>query len=478
MLFNSFEFLLFLPAVFGLYWWLNAYSLRLQNLFLWLAGYVFYGWWDWRFLVLLAASTLIDFMVAQQIDKHQDNRIRKRWLWVSLSAQLGMLGAFKYFDFFITSWAEAWASVGVTMDLPTLRLILPVGISFYTFQTLSYVIDVYRGKLSPCKDLVGFGAFISFFPQLMAGPIERASHMLPQFTQRRHFDTAQGIQGLRLIIWGFFKKVALADNCGVFVDDVFKHSQEYSSLTLALGAVAFAFQIYGDFSGYSDIAIGIGKLFGFELMSNFRVPYFSRTLSEFWKRWHISLSTWFQDYLFMPLAIQLRGLRKWGVALAVFLTFLASGIWHGANWTFVIWGGYHGLILAAEQGIRTLLPGRLPESETRWTLLQLPLVVGTFLLVSIGLVFFRADAVADALQYFQRMVHFGHGGTHFFPATRTVAYIGILIAFDWWYRADERTPLARLRMPRWVNQAVLLIVTLTVIRWFFSNEATFIYFQF
>lgn len=477
MLFNSIEFLLFLPAVFLLYWFVLQRNLKVQNLLLWVAGYVFYGWWDWRFLLLLAASTLIDYLVAQQIDRHDDDKPRKRWLYVSMFAQLGMLGVFKYFNFFITSWVDAWAGVGVTMHLPTLQIVLPVGISFYTFQTMSYVLDVYRGKLAPSRDIISFGAFISFFPQLMAGPIERATHILPQFTQPRVFNHDRAIQGMRLIIWGFFKKVAVGDNCGVFVDEVFRSPAQFSSITLVLGAVAFAFQIYGDFSGYSDIAIGSAKLFGFELMSNFRVPYFSRTVSEFWKRWHISLSTWFQDYLFMPLAIQLRNLRKWGVAIAVFFTFLVSGIWHGANWTFVVWGGFHGLLLASEQGLRTLFPGKLPEADARWRIWQLPLITTTFLLISIGLVFFRADSIAHAFTYFQGMARLG-GGNHYFPATRTIAYVLILVALDWWYRADERAPLARGKMPRWVNYALLILITLTVARWLFSNEASFIYFQF
>ncbi len=477
MIFNSLEFLLFLPGVFLVYWFLLKRSLRLQNLFLWGAGYLFYGWWDWRFLILLAASTFIDYFVAQQIARHEDDRLRKRWLMVSLVSQLGMLGVFKYFDFFITSWVDAWATVGVTMNIHTLQIVLPVGISFYTFQTMSYVLDVYRGKMEPCRDLISFGAFISFFPQLMAGPIERASRVLPQFTAERRFDYSQAIQGVRLIIWGFFKKVAVGDNCGVFVDDVFGAADKYSSLTLCLGAVAFAFQIYADFSGYSDIAIGSAKLFGFELMSNFKVPYFSRTISEFWKRWHISLSSWFQDYLFMPLALQLRNLRKWGVAIAVFLTFLTSGIWHGANWTFVIWGMYHGLLLAGEQGIRSLFPGRLPEAESPWRFRQLPLIFVTFFLVCLGLVFFRANSLREAFHYLMNIP--SHlGGVHYFPATRTLAYVGILLFLDWWYRHDERAPLSRKGMPRLVNHILLIVLTLTVIRWMFSNEGSFIYFQF
>ncbi len=453
-------------------------SLKLQNMLLWTAGYVFYGWWDWRFLLLLAASTLIDFFVAQQIDKHDEPGPRKRWLMVSLVSQLGMLGVFKYFNFFITSWVDAWAGVGVTMNIHTLNIVLPVGISFYTFQTIGYVLDVYRGKIEPSRDIISFGAFISFFPQLMAGPIERAPHILPQFTAPRVFNRDQAVQGIRLIIWGFFKKVAIGDQCGIFVDDVFGAPHQYSSLTLALGAIAFAFQIYGDFSGYSDVAIGCGKLFGFELMSNFRTPYFSRTISEFWKRWHISLSNWFQDYLFMPLAIQFRNLRKWGIAVAVVLTFLVSGIWHGANWTFVLWGLYNGLLLAMEQGVRAVLPGKLPEAESKWTVWQAPLILSTFLLWSLGLVLFRADSIAAATDYLQHMGTMTGSGLHYFPATRTLAYLALFFTLDWYYKADERAPLARGRMPKVLNHALIILITLTVIRWLLSNEGSFIYFQF
>jgi alginate O-acetyltransferase complex protein AlgI len=478
LLFNSIEFVIFLPIVFALYWGMRGGSLKAQNLLLWAAGYVFYGWWDWRFLLLLAASTFIDYFVAQQIDRHEAEGPRKRWLAVSLVAQLGMLGVFKYFNFFIASWVDAWAGVGVTMHLPTLQIVLPVGISFYTFQTMSYVLDVYRGKLAPSRDIISFGAFISFFPQLMAGPIERATVVLPQFERKRTFDYDQAMQGLRLIIWGFFKKVAIGDNCGTYVDAVYDQPGHFSSLTLLLTAFMFALQIYGDFSGYSDIAIGVAKTFGFELMSNFRFPYFSRTVSEFWKRWHISLSTWFQDYLFMPLAIQFRNMRKWGVALAVFLTFLVSGIWHGANWTFVIWGAFHGLLLAGEQGLRALFPGRLPEADVRRTLWQLPLMLGTFLLWSLSLVFFRAKSILEAWSFLGDLAHVGRVGESYFPSTRTLAYVALLLVLDWYYRADERAPLTQKGMPKWMHQVLLIVLTLTVARWLFSHEASFIYFQF
>ena len=349
MLFNSLEFLLFLPTVFAAYWILNLWTdrprgLQAQNLLLLIASYVFYGWWDWRFLSLIAFSTLVDFAVGLQIAKTNardipadaDDSVRshtaKRWLWVSLAVNLGLLGYFKYANFFIENWIDAWSSVGVHMDPWTLRVILPVGISFYTFQTLSYSIDIYRRRLEPTRNLIDFAAFVSFFPQLVAGPIERASALLPQIASRRKFDYEDGVSGLRLILWGMFKKVVVADTCAIYVNDVFANCTDYSGSTLMMGAVFFAFQIYGDFSGYSDIAIGTARLFGIKLMTNFKTPYFSRDIAEFWRRWHISLSTWFRDYLYIPLGGSRVG--KWKAIRNTFVIFLVSGFWHGANWTF------------------------------------------------------------------------------------------------------------------------------------------------
>jgi len=352
VLFNSLEFLVFLPLVFAAYWILNLWTgtragLRAQNLLVLAASYVFYGWWDWRFLSLIAFSTAVDYAVGLQIAKANAAELApdapedacspkaKRWLFVSLAVNLGLLGYFKYANFFIESWVDAWAAAGVTMHASTLQIILPVGISFYTFQTLSYSIDIYRRRLEPSKDFIAFAAFVSFFPQLVAGPIERASALLPQITKRRHFDYDLAVSGMRLILWGMFKKVVVADTCAIYVNDIFANYEQYSGPTLVLGAIYFAFQIYGDFSGYSDIAIGTARLFGIRLMTNFRTPYFSRDIAEFWRRWHISLSTWFRDYLYIPLGGSRVG--KWKAVRNTFIIFLVSGFWHGANWTFVAW---------------------------------------------------------------------------------------------------------------------------------------------
>ena len=441
MLFNSLEFLLFLPTVFAVYWILNIWTnrprgLQAQNLLLLIASYVFYGWWDWRFLSLIAFSTLVDFAVGIQIAKanareipiEADDSVRsrtaKRWLGVSLVVNLGLLGYFKYANFFIENWIDAWSAVGVHMDPWTLKVILPVGISFYTFQTLSYSIDIYRRKLLPTTNLIEFAAFVSFFPQLVAGPIERASALLPQIASRRNFDYQEGVSGLRLILWGMFKKVVVADTCAIYVNDVFANYTEYSGPTLMMGAVFFAFQIYGDFSGYSDIAIGTARLFGIKLMTNFKTPYFSRDIAEFWRRWHISLSTWFRDYLYIPLGGSRMG--KWRAIRNTFVIFLVSGFWHGANWTFIIWGLIHALLF-----LPLLLSGRnrrnVGDIQGLPTVRELGGMFTTFAAVTVAWVFFRADSVGDAFAY---IGNFGSDGLARFGKKGLVLPIAAIL-LDW-----------------------------------------------
>ena len=342
MLFNSPEFLLFLPIVFGLYWFVTQRNLKAQNLLLLVASYVFYGWWDWRFLGLIALSTIVDFLVGIRIEEAPDKRGRNDGCGSRSPSTSASSATSSTPTSSSRTGSTAWDSLGVTMHASTLQVILPVGISFYTFQTLSYSIDIYRGNLKATRDPVAFGAFVSFFPQLVAGPIERATNLLPQITSPRKFTYEQGRDGMRLILWGMFKKVVVADSCAPYVDMCFDNPEAFSGSTLILGAILFSFQIYGDFSGYSDIAIGTAKLFGFELMTNFKFPYFSRDIAEFWRRWHISLSTWFRDYLYIPLG----GSRvsKPKAIRNVFIIFLVSGFWHGANWTFIVWGGIHALL--------------------------------------------------------------------------------------------------------------------------------------
>jgi len=318
-------------------------DLKLQNLLILISSYVFYGWWDWRFLSLIFLSTVADYFVGLKIYDSQDDKVRKSYLWVSILFNLSLLGFFKYFNFFIDSWIDLLGSFGYEQkSVWTLNVILPVGISFYTFQTMSYSLDIYYKKLKPTKDFISFASFVSFFPQLVAGPIERASNLLPQILTRRVFKYEQGVQGLRLILWGMFKKVVIADSLGIRVDRIFENYQSMDGSVLLLGLVYFSFQIYCDFSGYSDIAIGTAKLFGIELMSNFKFPYFSRDIGEFWRRWHISLSSWFRDYLYIPLGGSKGG--KWMSIKNIFIIFIVSGFWHGANWTFILWGLTHALL--------------------------------------------------------------------------------------------------------------------------------------
>ncbi len=334
MLFNSIEFAIFLPIVFLLYWYVFQRNLKLQNLFILAASYLFYGWWDWRFLSLVVFSSFVDFFVGLALKNEEKQSKRKLFLLISIVINLGLLGFFKYYNFFVDSFVDAFTLFGKQLNVSSLRIILPVGISFYTFQTMSYSIDVYKRNLKPTSDIIAFLAFVTFFPQLVAGPIERATNLLGQFYTKRHFDYANAVNGLRQILWGLFKKIVIADNAAKIVSDVFANYGSYNGSMLLLGGIFFAFQIYGDFSGYSDIAIGTSRLFGFKLMKNFAFPYFSRDMAEFWRRWHISLSTWFRDYLYFPL-----GGSKGGTGMKVrntFIIFIVSGFWHGANSIFYL----------------------------------------------------------------------------------------------------------------------------------------------
>lgn len=402
MLFHTYIFFAFFALVFAMYWGLGN-RWRVQNVLLLVASYVFYGWWDWRFLGLLAASSTVDFLMGRQISRERHEERRRRWLGVSLAFNFGILGGFKYFNFFAGSLHEAFRTLGITLDLPTLHVVLPVGISFYTFQSVSYTIDVFRRRLPAARDYVGFVTYVAFFPQLVAGPIERAAHMLPQFHQARVFRYPVAVHGCRLFLFGLCKKLLVADPCGRVADGLFNGYAGEQGWALAAGAVFFGFQIYGDFSGYSDMARGLAKLLGFELMVNFRTPYFSRSPREFWQRWHISLSTWFRDYLYFPLGGSRRGTAR--TCWNLLLVFLVSGLWHGASWNFVIWGGLHGLALA----LTHLVDGRRrdsapsPEAARSW-LGSAVGAAGTFCLVSVLWIFFRSPTLADALGYIGRMV--------------------------------------------------------------------------
>ncbi|CAM4153458.1 MBOAT family protein [Gillisia hiemivivida] len=477
MLFNSIAFLIFLPVVFILYWGLFKRSLKLQNIFLLIASYLFYGWWDYRFLALIIASTLVDFYIGRLLHHTRKQIHRKTLLSLSLIFNLGLLGFLKYYNFFIESWINSWANIGIEMHISSLNIILPVGISFYTFQTLSYTIDVYRRKIEPTSNFINFSVFVAFFPQLVAGPIERAKHLLPQFSKKRIFIEERGISGIHLILWGLFKKIVIADSCAIYVNAIFNNYQNMNSATLLLGAVYFAFQIYGDFSGYSDIAIGTGRLFGFDLMRNFNFPYFSRNIAEFWRRWHISLSTWFRDYLYIPLGGS-RG-SKWQQVRNVFIIFLVSGFWHGANWTFVIWGGLHALffipLLLGEQNRKHL--NQVAENKILPSFLELMQMLSTFGLTSFAWIFFRADSLTDAANFIKRIFTDLRFELQYLSIERynveMLLIIGIFVLLEWFHRNLEHPFIGSYK---WVKivAAILMLLTLGV----YSDQKEFIYFQF
>jgi len=476
MLFNSLEYFLFLPIVFFLYWFVFKKDFKLQNLLILISSYVFYGWWDWRFLSLIFLSTVIDYFVGLKIHDSQDNKVKKTYLWVSILFNLGLLGVFKYFNFFIDSWIHLLGSFGYEQkSVWTLNVILPIGISFYTFQTMSYSLDIYYNKLKPTKDFISFASFVSFFPQLIAGPIERASNLLPQILSKRVFKYKQGVQGLRLILWGMFKKVVIADSLGIRVDKIFENYQSMDGSVLLLGLVYFSFQIYCDFSGYSDIAIGTAKLFGIELMSNFKFPYFSRDIGEFWRRWHISLSSWFRDYLYIPLGGSKGG--KWMSIKNIFIIFIVSGFWHGANWTFILWGLTHALLY-----IPLFLIGKNRQyttnvvAENNWfpSIKELFQMGMTFLSTTIAWVFFRSESIFDSFNYMILMV-----SKFSIPNNERsgILFVVILVVFDWTMRKNERNPFNY--KFKYFRHLVYVFVSYLIFAHFqLINLSQFIYFQF
>lgn len=512
MLFNSFEFTLFLPIVFLLYWFVFDYALNkykhqllLQNLFVVVASYIFYGWWDWRFLILIAITTLLSFLSGIGIEYAPTQRGKKAVMIANIIVNLGILGVYKYYDFFATQFARLF---GIESDFLLLHLILPVGISFYTFQALSYSIDVYRKQIQPTHDLVAFTAFLSFFPQLVAGPIERATNLLPYFQKKRTFDYATAVDGMRQILWGLFKKIVIADNCATYVDTVFADISNQSGSTLLLAAVLFTFQIYGDFSGYSDIAIGTAKLFGIKLMRNFNVPYFSRDIAEFWRRWHISLTTWFRDYVYIPLggsrpivpeAIRRRGDKalearytKWIAVRNTFVIFLLSGFWHGANWTFVLWGAYHALLfvplLLLNKNRRyrdTVATITLPDGtiKTKWlpSLKEAGQMLLTFSLAVFGWIIFRAQDISQFGEVISTICSDSLLTIPFLKTRRfyipLVINILILLVVEWLNRTKQHG-LAKISEKCYVRYVVYYILIFIMIYAQPTSDATFIYFQF
>lgn len=478
MLFNSIPFLLFLPIVFSIYWIVNKKSLQFQNLLLLASSYFFYACWDWRFLFLLIFSTALDYYTGIKMHESKTQNNKKFWFWLSVIINLGFLGIFKYYNFFAASFADALSNIGLHPNFWTLQVILPVGISFYTFHGLSYVIDIYKGRIIPEKNVVTYSLFVSYFPLLVAGPIERATHLLPQIKSKRTFDSNKAIDGLNQIIWGLFKKVVIADSCAQYANAIFDNYQNMNSVSLVLGAIYFSFQIYGDFSGYSDIALGTSKLFGIDLLRNFNYPYFSRDIAEFWRRWHISLSSWFRDYLYIPLGGSKGGMKS--KIRNTFIIFIVSGFWHGANWTFMFWGFLNAVYFLPllvsnnnRNNIEIVAKGKLLP-----TFREFVSIIATFSLTTFAWIFFRSESISKAFLYIKNIFSFNFDGKIQYLSNERysielVILLLFFIGFEWKSRENEHPISGKYKLLK-----LILIIISILILGVFSNPSDFIYFQF
>ena len=484
MLFNSIEYLVFLPIVFTIHWYTLNKNYRVQNLFILFSSYLFYGWWDWRFLSLIILSTTADYFIGLKIYSNSNNIKRKIYLYASILLNLTLLGFFKYYNFFIDSWIELLRSFGYEQtSFWTLNVILPVGISFYTFQTMSYSLDIYYKKIKPTNDFISFATFVSFFPQLVAGPIERATKLLPQFLSERRLNYNNCSQGLNLILWGMFKKLVIADSLAWRVDYIFDNFEILDGGILILGLIYFSFQIYCDFSGYSDIAIGTAKLFNIDLSPNFNFPYFSRNIGEFWRRWHISLTSWFRDYLYIPLGGSRRG--KWVSIRNIFIIFIISGFWHGPEWTYVMWGLVHSLLFIPlfllgknRQYTRSIVGNKRFFPSIK----EIFQIATTFLATTFAWVFFRSDSIYDAFLYLGNLFSKLDIPSDYRSG---VIYVFIIIILDWLIRENGRLkPSSTLdnKIYQWIYLLSLIVIivfgTMSLIFLRNSSERPFIYFQF
>ena len=478
MLFNSLSFAIFLPIVFFLYWFATKGNLKLQNILLLIASYFFYACWDWRFLFLLIFSTLLDYSTGLKIATAGTIHQKKFWLWLSIGINLGFLGVFKYYNFFVSSFADGLSLLGLKINYSTLYVVLPVGISFYTFHGLSYVIDIYKNRIKPERNFIDYSVFVSFFPLLVAGPIERATHLLPQITKNRVFDYSKAVDGLRQILWGLFKKIVIADNCAEYANMIFNNSDGYGGSTLLLGALFFTFQIYCDFSGYSDIALGTARLFGIDLLRNFAFPYFSRDIAEFWRRWHISLSSWFRDYLYIPL-----GGSKGGNGMRVrntFIIFLVSGFWHGANWTFIAWGLLNALFIMPSILFKTNRDNLDIAAQGKYlpTVREFFAIALTFGLTVFAWIFFRAENLSHAFSYISGIFS---ASLFELPAVapKVILILIPLFIIAEWLGREQQYAIAKLgvnwkRPVRWAFYFLIL----ELIFLFAGSQQQFIYFEF
>lgn len=484
MLFNSLSFALFLPVVFVLYWLANAKSLKLQNILLLAASYFFYACWDWRFLFLLVFSTGLDYFTGIKMAESKTNKQKRFWFWLSILINLGFLGIFKYYNFFVASFADLFSTFGLKTNFWTIQVILPVGISFYTFHGLSYVIDIYKERIKPEKNIVDYSLFVSYFPLLVAGPIERATHLLPQIKKRRVFNYHQAVDGLRQILWGIFKKVVIADNCAEFANAIFNHPQNYNGSSLVFGAVFFAFQIYGDFSGYSDIALGTSKLFGIDLLKNFNFPYFSRDIAEFWRRWHISLSSWFKDYLYIPLGGSKGG--NFNKIKNTFIIFLVSGFWHGANWTFILWGFLNALFIMPSIILGTNRNNLEIVAKGKWlpSVKEFFQISFTFTLTCFAWIFFRATTLGKAFDYisivFSKSLFTIPKLNSNSISVITMTFLILVLFVTEWFQRDKNHGLyfgknSSNKFLRWI---FYLSIFMMIMIWGVTSKTEFIYFAF
>ncbi|WP_281322649.1 MBOAT family O-acyltransferase [Flavobacterium aestivum] len=477
MFFNSLAFAIFLPIVFFLYWFVFNKTKSTQNALLIVASYYFYSCWDWRFLFLLVFSTFLDYYTGIRIEKSATEKGRKFWFWLSITVNLGFLGIFKYYNFFSVSFAQMLNTVGFKASPILLDVVLPVGISFYTFHGLSYVIDIYFKRIKAEYNFIDYSLFVSYFPLLVAGPIERATHLLPEVKVKRTFDYNQAKEGVCQIIWGLVKKVVIADTCATYANAIFDHYTSMNSFSLIMGAIYFAFQIYGDFSGYSDMALGMSKLFGLELLRNFNYPYFSRDIAEFWRRWHISLTSWFRDYLYIPLGGSKGGL--WMKIRNTFIIFLVSGFWHGASWTYIVWG-----LINAVYFLPLLLSKKnrnnMDTIELKWNFDSVKVIfsiISTFIITCIAWVFFRAKTITDAVQYLKRIILSRDFSFQYLDNERynyeLILLIGLFVLVEWNSRAKTE-PLSGKRNLVKIALAIATIIAFGT----FSDYKEFIYFQF
>ncbi|MBJ2126421.1 MBOAT family protein [Flavobacterium sp. IB48] len=477
MFFNSLAFAIFLPIVFFLYWFIFNKTKSTQNALLIVASYYFYSCWDWRFLFLLVFSTFLDYFTGIQIEKSNSGKSRKFWFWLSIIINLGFLGIFKYYNFFASSFAEMFTSLGFKVSPMLLNVILPVGISFYTFHGLSYVIDIYYKRIKAEYNFIDYSLFVSYFPLLVAGPIERATHLLPELKEKREFNLEKAKEGIYQIVWGLVKKVVIADTCAVYANAIFDHYQSMNSFSLIMGAIYFAFQIYGDFSGYSDIALGVSKLFGLDLLRNFNYPYFSRDIAEFWRRWHISLSSWFRDYLYIPLGGSKGGL--WMKIRNTFIIFVVSGFWHGANWTYIVWG-FINAVYFLPLLISNSNRNNMDSIILKWNLGSVKVlfsILTTFLLTCIAWVFFRAKTITDAVLYLKRIFTNGEFSPQYLDNERynyeLLLMIGLFVLVEW-NNKTKVEPISGKRSFLKMALAILAILALGT----YSDYKEFIYFQF